>query len=103
MTAARKLNAIVVIAAGIYFGATGISFGQPVAVPDNIDSPLQKLALHAMQTMPEAQAVGVHGQIAKVSSSDKTQIPGRWDADDRVLVHIHLNGEAALADVAKAV
>jgi hypothetical protein len=92
-----------VIAAVIYFGATGISLGGTAVVPDNLDSPLQKLALHAMQAMPEAQAVGVHGQIAQVSGTDKAQIPARWDANDRVLVHIHLNGEAALADVAKGV
>jgi hypothetical protein len=103
LKAARKRNAFVVIAAGIYFGAIGISLGGTAAVPDNIDSPLQKLALHAIQTMPEAQVAGVHGQIAKVSGSDKAQIPGRWDANDRVLVHIHLNGGAALTDVAKAV
>jgi hypothetical protein len=101
--AARKLSVCVLIAAGIYFGTTGISLGGTAPLPDNIDAPLQKLALHAMQTIPEAQVPGVHGQIAKVSVSDKAQIPGRWDANDRVLVHIHLNGEAALADVAKAV
>jgi hypothetical protein len=101
--AARKLTLIGVIAAGFYFGATGVSLGGTAAVADNIDAPLQRLALHAMQTMPEAQVVGVHSQIARVSVSDKAQIPGRWDANDRVLVHIHLNGAAALADVVKAV
>ncbi len=101
--AARKLNMFVVVAAGIYFGAPGISFAGTPVIPDNLDSSLQQLALHASQTTPGVAIAGVHAQIAKISVSDKAQIPGRWDASDRVLVHIHLNGEAALADVAKAV
>jgi hypothetical protein len=56
----------------------------------NIDSPLQKLALHAKQSMPEANVAGVHGQNAIINSTDRTQIPGRFDDKNRVLVHVHL-------------
>ena len=53
--------------------------------------------------MPEAQVPGVHGQIAKINAIDKAQIAGRWDANDRVLVHVHLDGQAALDAVARQV
>jgi Subtilase family len=99
----RTLNARSVLAAGIYFGTIGFSWGDPAPVVLNLDSSLQKLALHAKQAMPEAQVAGVHAQIAKVNSLDKAQIYGRWDANDRVLVHIHLDGQAALYQVAKQV
>ena len=81
----------------------GLSLGDPPAVAANMDSPLQRLALHAKQTMPEAQAPGVHSQIAKVNPVDKSATPGRWDANDRVLVHVHLDGQATLDAVAKQV
>src|ERR1700751_38619 len=55
------------VAAGVYFVSPGTSWGDPVAVPDNIDSSLQKLALHALQSMPEALATGAHSQIAKIN------------------------------------
>jgi subtilase family protein len=91
------------LAAGVYFGTIGFSWGDPAPVAVNLDSALQKLALHAKQAMPEAQVAGVHAQIAKLNALDKAQTPGRWDANDRVLVHIHLNGQAALDQVAKQV
>ena len=74
-----------VLAASIYFATIGLSWGAEPEVTVNIDASLQKLALHARQTMPEAQVAGVHAQIVKVSAVDKAQIPGRWDANDRVL------------------
>jgi hypothetical protein len=55
--------------------------------------------LHAKQTMPEAQVAGVHSQIAKIELADKGQLRGRWDANDRVLVHVLLDGQSTLDEV----
>jgi hypothetical protein len=103
LKAARAAGSFAAVAAGVYLLSAGTSWADPVTVPANIDSSLQKLAVHAAQSMPETQAVGAHSQIAKISGADKAQIPGRWDANDRVLVHIHLNGQLALDEVAKGV
>lgn len=103
LKAARAAGSIAAVATGVYLASAGISWGDPVAVPDNIDSSLQKLALHAVQSIPEAQVTGVHSQIAKINDEDKAQIPGRWDANDRVLVHVYLDGQLALDEVAKGV
>ncbi len=78
----------------------GAFCAEPLA---NIDSPLQKLASHAKLAMPDANVAGPHGQIAKLSNLDRTQIPGRFDAKDRVLVHVHLDGHATLDELAKKV
>jgi hypothetical protein len=94
---------LTVLAAGIYFGMVGFSWGDPATIAANLDSSLQKLALHAKEAMPEAEVSGVHAQIAKVNATDKAQLGGRWDANDRVLVHIHLDGLASLDQVAKQV
>ena len=76
----------------------GAFCAEPLA---NIDSALQTLALHAEQSMRGANVAGVHGQIAKINSTDRTQIPGRFDDKDRVLVHVHLDGRSSLDEVTK--
>jgi hypothetical protein len=88
-----------VLAACVCFGTIGLSLGAGSAGSVNMDSDLQRLALHARQTVPEAQFTGVHSEIARVTAADKAQISGRWDANDRVLVHVHLNGQATLDEV----
>ncbi len=92
-----------VLAASVYFATVGLSWGDPPEVAANMDCSLQKLALHAKQTMPEAQVAGVHSQIAKIETADKEQIRGRWDANDRVLVHVLLDGQSTLDEVAEKV
>src|SRR5271165_2667667 len=103
LKAVRAAGSFAAVAAGVYLASAGTSWGDPVAVPDNVDSSLQKLALHAVQSMPETQAPGVHSQIAKVDVANKAQLFGRWDAKDRVLVHIHLDGQVRLDEVANVV
>jgi hypothetical protein len=88
-----------ILSATVYLGTmAGAYCAEPLA---NIDSALQKLALHAKQSMPAANVAGVHGQNAKISSTDRTQIPGRFDDKDRVLVHVHLDGRSSLDEVTK--
>jgi hypothetical protein len=100
----RPVSAMLgVLAASVYFGTVGLSWGDPPEVAANMDCSLQKLALHAKQTMPEAQVAGVHSQIAKIETADKEQIRGRWDANDRVLVHVLLDGQSTLDEVAEKV
>src|SRR6201984_2250636 len=83
-------------------GSLGTMAGAFSAEPlVNIDSALQTLALHAKQSMPEANVPGVHGQNAAINSTDRTQIPGRFDDKDRVLVHVHLDGRSSLDEVTK--
>ena len=74
----------------------GAFCAEPLA---NIDSALQTLALHAKQSMPGANVAGVHGQNAMINSTDRTQIPGRFDDKNRVLVHMHLDGRSSLDEV----
>ncbi len=94
---AARLSCI--LSATVYLGTmAGAFYGEPLA---NIDSALQKLALHAKQSMPEANVAGVHGQNAIINSTDRTQIPGRFDDKNRVLVHVHLDGRSSLDEVTK--
>jgi hypothetical protein len=65
----------------------------------NLDCWLLTLAQHASQSMPNADFPGVHGQVAKVSEADKATIRGRFDSQDRVLVHVILNGQSSMDDV----
>jgi Subtilase family len=90
-------NTFSVLAASIYFALAGLSWGDPGTVVSNIDAPLQRLALMAKQTMPEAE------MAAQVASVDKVHNFGRWDANDRVLVHVHLDGLATLDAVEKQI
>src|SRR5580704_10811930 len=98
-----RTTALGVLAASIYFATIGLSWGDPLAVAPNIDWSLQKLTMLARQMMPEAQVAGIHSQIAKVSAADKARTPGRWDSNDRILVHVHLDGQATLDAVAAEV
>ncbi len=79
------------------FGSTAAFGAEPV---ENLDSGLSILSAHAGLLMPEADAPGSHSQIAKVSSQDKDLISGRFDEQDRVLVHVLLDGRTALEQVA---
>jgi hypothetical protein len=69
----------------------------------NLDSGLSLLSEHASLAMPEAGATGVHSQIAKVSDADKELLGGRFDDQDRVLVHVLLDGRSSLDQVAQQV
>lgn len=69
----------------------------------NIDSALQKLALHAALALPDSNVAGPHGQIARISALDRAQTPGRFDAQDRVLVHVHLDGSSSMDEVTRQV
>jgi hypothetical protein len=62
----------------------------------NLDSGLSILSEHAKLSMPEAGASGVHSQIATVSDVDKLLVSGRFDDQDRVLVHVLLDGRSSL-------
>jgi hypothetical protein len=66
----------------------------------NLDSRLLILAQHAKSGLPDADVAGPHSQIAKVSAADKALINGRFDDLDRVLVHVMLNGQDSLENVA---
>ena len=94
---AARLSCI--LSATVYLGTMAGAFcAEPLA---NFDSALQKLALHAKQSMPEANVAGVHGQNARINSTDRTQIAGRFDDKDCVLVHVHLDGRSSLDEVTK--
>src|SRR6201993_387954 len=88
-----------IFSATVYLGTMAGAFcAEPLA---NIDSALQTLALHAKQSISEANGPGVHGQNATINRTDRTQIPGRFDDKDRVLVHVHLDGRSSLDEVTK--
>ncbi|MBV8101788.1 MAG: hypothetical protein JOZ31_21805, partial [Verrucomicrobia bacterium] len=69
----------------------------------NLDSALSLLSERSNSAMPEASSTGVHSQIAKVSDTDKELIGGRFDDQDRVLVHVLLDGRSSLDQVAQQV
>jgi hypothetical protein len=69
----------------------------------NLDSGLFLLSQHAKLSMPEAGATGAHSQIASVSDADKELIRGRFDDQDRVLVHVLLDGRSSLDQVQQQV
>jgi hypothetical protein len=69
----------------------------------NLDSGLFLLSEQAKLSMPEAGATGAHSQIAKVSEADKELIRGRFDDQDRVLVHVLLDGRSSLDQVTQQV
>jgi hypothetical protein len=69
----------------------------------NVDSALRKLSAHAQQTMPEAKTPGAHAQVAAVSKLDQKTTAGRFDASNRVLVHVHLDGHSTLAQVSRQI
>jgi hypothetical protein len=73
------------------------------AKAQNLDVGLSALSEHAKSFMPEASAPGMHSQIAKVSDSDKELIPGRFDEQDRVLVHVLLDGQSSIEEVARQI
>jgi Subtilase family len=77
----------------------GVSRAEQAAAP-NLDSRLLGLAQHAKLSVPDAGVAGPHSQIAKVSATDKLLIHGRFDDLDRVLVHVMLNGQDSLDNVA---
>ena len=66
----------------------------------NLDSGLSILSEHAKLLGPEVSVAGPHTQIAKVDSADKDLISGRFDEQDRVLVHVLLDGTASLDQIA---
>jgi hypothetical protein len=69
----------------------------------NLDSGLAFLSEQAKLSMPEAGATGAHSQIAQVSDADKELIGGRFDDQNRVLVHVLLDGRSSLDRVAQQV
>jgi hypothetical protein len=94
-----KLNCCAIASAGFLCAATAFS-----AEPEkNLDSGLSILSEQAKLSMPEAGASGVHSQIATVSDTDKEVISGRFDDQDRVLVHVLLDGRSSLDLVAQQV
>jgi Subtilase family len=100
ITSSSKLLLWLGLGATCYLGtALRASCEQPVAA-SNLDCWLSTLAEHASLSMPNADASGVHGQIAKVTDADKASIRGRFDAQDRVLVHVMLNGQSSIDEVA---
>jgi hypothetical protein len=95
----HELNCCTIISAGFLFVSAAFC-AEPA---QNLDSGLLLLSEHAKLSMPEAGATGVHSQIAKVSDSDKQLISGRFDDQDRVLVHVLLDGRGSLDQVAQQV
>jgi subtilase family protein len=93
-----KLNCFAIISA--CFLLTRTAFCEPA---QNLDSGLFVLSEHAKLSMPEAGATGAHSQIAQVSDADKELIRGRFDDQDRVLVHVLLDGRSSLDQVAQQV
>src|ERR1700683_4694097 len=100
ITSSAKLLLWLGLAATCYLGtALRASCDQPAAA-SNLDCWLLTLAQHASLSMPSADVPGVHGQIAKVTDADKALIRGRFDAQDRVLVHVMLDGQSSIDEVA---
>ena len=94
-----KFNCCPIISACFLLVSTAFS-AEPA---ENLDSGLLALSQHAKLSSPEAGASGVHSQIAAVSDTDKESTAGRFDDQDRVLVHVLLDGRSSLDQVAQHV
>lgn len=94
-----KLNFCAIISACFLFVSAAFC-AEPA---QNLDSGLFILSERAKLSMPEAGATGAHSQIAQVSDADKELIRGRFDDQDRVLVHVLLDGRSSLDQVAQQV
>lgn len=94
-----KLNCCAIISACFLLVSTAFS-AEPA---QNLDSGLLTLSEHAKLSLPEASASGLHSQIARVSDADKELVSGRFDDQDRVLVHVLLDGRSSLDQVAQQV
>jgi len=95
--ARANLRFALALTCSIGFSAAVSSAEEPAAA--NLDCWLSTLSQHAGLSMPNADVAGVHGQIAKVADSDKALIRGRFDTQDRVLVHVMLNGQSSVDEV----
>ena len=73
------------------------------APAQNLDVGLTALSEHAKSSMPEAIIPGAHSVIAKVSATDKDLIPARFDEQDRVLVHVLLDGQNSADEVGRQI
>src|ERR1700740_3362168 len=94
-----KLNCCAIISACFLF--VSVAFCAEPA--QNLDSALSLLSQRANPSMLEAGPTGAHSQIATVSDADKELIGGRFDDQDRVLVHVLLDGRSSLDQVAQQV
>jgi len=94
-----KLNCCAIVSAFFLFIPAAFC-AEPA---QNLDSGLLMLSEHANLSMPEAGAAGVHSRIAKVNDTDKEFLRGRFDDQDRVLVHVLLDGRNSLDQVAQQV
>jgi subtilase family protein len=96
--ARANLRFALALTCSVGFSAAVSSAEEPAAA--NLDCWLSTLSQHASLSMPNADVAGVHGQIAKVADSDKALIRGRFDDQDRVLVHVMLDGQSSVDEVA---
>jgi len=94
-----KLNRCAIVSACLLLTRT-VFCAEPA---QNLDSGLFALSERAKLSMPEAGATGAHSQMAQVSDADKELIRGRFDDQDRVLVHVLLDGRSSLDQVAQQV
>jgi Subtilase family len=100
ITSSAKLLFSLGLAATCYLGTSLRASSEEPAAATNLDCWLLTLSQHASLSMPNADVAGVHGQIAKVTDSDKALMRGRFDAQDRVLVHVMLDGRTSIDEVA---
>jgi hypothetical protein len=72
------------------------------SVPANVDSHLQRLIQRAKNTAGPNTSLAPQGLATPLAQPDLRDIPGRFDASGRVLVHIHLNGTQSIEAVEHA-
>ncbi len=100
ITSSAKSLLCLGVAGTCYLGTALRASCDQAAAAANLDCWLLTLAQHASLSMPNADVPGAHGQIARVTDADKASIRGRFDAQDRVLVHVMLNGQTSIDDIA---
>jgi Subtilase family len=100
-------SATVVRLGCLLFGALWLislstTFGADPSVPANIDSHLQRLVQRWKSTVTPSTTVGPQTLATPLARPDTSDIPGRFDANGRVLVHIHLDGTQSIEAVERA-
>ena len=80
----------------LYLSIISTTLGADPSVPQNVDSHLQRLIERAKS------ALAPNSNVAPPAQVDVRDIPGRFDATGRVLVHIHLDGTQSIESVERA-
>jgi Subtilase family len=90
------------VVAVLWLVGTPSAVAAEASVPANVDSHLQRLIQRWKSTATPSTNVAPQTLATPLAQLDTRDIPGRFDASGRVLVHIHLDGTQSIEAVEHA-